>query len=63
MSSAAGEELASEARLFGGGGRVGWFASCCDHRGLELVGLVWHGVESQHNPGYFIDPGFGGGSF
>ena len=25
--------------------------------------LVRHGIESQHNPRNFIDPGFGGGSF
>ena len=25
--------------------------------------LMRHGIEGQHNPGNFIDPGFGGGSF
>ena len=25
--------------------------------------LVRHGIKGQHNPGNFIDPGFGGGSF
>ena len=27
------------------------------------MGLVRHGIEGQHNPWNFIDPGFGGGSF
>ena len=27
------------------------------------MGFVGHSVESQHNSGHFIDPGFGGGSF
>ena len=59
VSSAAGEGLASETRS---GGSVG-SQPVAIIKAENPLGFVWHSVESQHNPGHFIDPGFGRGSF
>ena len=33
-----------------------------DHRVREPVGFMGHSIEGKHDPGYLINPSFGGGS-
>ena len=58
VSSAAGEGLASEVKVW----RKRWFATHQDLWSRKPVGFKGHSVDGEHDPGYLIDPGFGGGS-